>query len=57
MGYGMTEPNADTRKAARQLREFYVAYVQAGFSEPQALELVKALLSGAASTPPLSQGE
>lgn len=38
------EPSADFRIAARQIREMYLAFVEAGFTEDQALDFCLALL-------------
>ena len=43
---------AESRKHATQVREFYDAYLSVGFSEEQAMELVKILFAGMVSTPP-----
>lgn len=39
------EPHADLRKGATMTREAFIAFVDAGFTEDQALELVKVMLS------------
>lgn len=39
------EPNADFRQGAFALRELYVAFVQAGFTETQAYDLTREALS------------
>ena len=41
------EPTADIRQAAAMMYQFYVAMVQAGFNQDQALELVKVQLTAA----------
>jgi hypothetical protein len=38
------EPHGDIRQGAATFYQFFVAYVQAGFTEDQALELVKTIL-------------
>lgn len=38
------EPNGDFRTAAATIRQMYLAYVQAGFTEEQAMQLVKHFL-------------
>lgn len=38
------EPSADTRSAAHEIRQMFLAFTQAGFTEDQALDLVIALL-------------
>ncbi|MYX14373.1 hypothetical protein GTY67_13300 [Streptomyces sp. SID8374] len=39
-----TDPMTELAAAAAQLHELYATYVQAGFTEPQAFELTKAVL-------------
>lgn len=43
----MLEPAADQRIAARQIRELFIAFTEAGFTQDQALDLVIALLPSA----------
>lgn len=38
------EPSADMRQAAAVLRDAFNAFVQSGFNEDQALELIKVLM-------------
>lgn len=38
------EPHGDIRQGAATFYQFFVAYVQAGFTEDQAMELVKTIL-------------
>lgn len=38
------EPHGDIRQGAATFFQFFTAYVQAGFTEDQALELVKTIL-------------
>lgn len=38
------EPNADMREAAHAIRQVFIAYTQAGFSEVQAMQLVLEVL-------------
>jgi len=42
--FGLVEPAAEWRNAAKQVYEMYVAFIQSGFTEQQALELVKQLV-------------
>lgn len=37
---------AEARKHAAQMREFFDAYIAEGFTEDQAMELVKILMGG-----------
>jgi hypothetical protein len=46
-----TEPNAETRAAAHDVRQMYVAYVDEGFTPDQALELCKAVLTAVSQRP------
>lgn len=43
---------AESRKHAAQVREFFEAYVSVGFTEAQAMELVKILFAGMVMSPP-----
>jgi hypothetical protein len=45
------EPFSALLEAAFQLHELHQAYVQAGFTEDQALELVKTILAAATPRP------
>lgn len=45
MSIGPTEPSADLRQAASAVRQVYVALVQEGFTEQQALIIVGTLLA------------
>lgn len=38
------EPSADMRQAAAVLRDAFNAFVQSGFTEDQALEIIKVLM-------------
>lgn len=40
----MIEPSADYRIAAGQIRQMYLAFVEAGFNPDQALDLCLALI-------------
>ena len=40
------EPSAESRTAARQLREYYVALVREGFTETEALRIIGMILAG-----------
>lgn len=42
------EPHADMRQGATMLYQFYIALMDAGFSQSQAMELIKVQLSAAA---------
>lgn len=44
-----TDPITQLAAAAVQLHELYVSYIEAGFTEAQAFDLVKALLLASAS--------
>jgi hypothetical protein len=48
----MIEPSADIRMLATSFYQLYVAYQQAGFTEPQAMDLVKTQISSLAMRPP-----
>jgi hypothetical protein len=41
------EPSADLRQIALQIRGLYLAYRESGFTEEQAMDLVKAQISAA----------
>lgn len=41
---GMPEPITELAGQAAQLHELYLAFIQAGFTEAQAFDLVKAIL-------------
>lgn len=43
------EPSADLRTAASQLHQMFVALVQEGFTEQQALQVVAAILKAQSS--------
>lgn len=42
-----TDPITDLAAGAAQVHELFLAYVEAGFTEPQALSLVKTVLAAA----------
>lgn len=42
---GPIEPGSDARQGAASLYENYTAYVQAGFTPPQAMQIVTTILS------------
>lgn len=44
------EPAADLRRAASQLHQMFVALCHEGFTEPQALQIVAAILKAGNST-------
>jgi hypothetical protein len=48
MSNGPIEPHADLRQGATALFELFCAYVQAGFTEDQALRIVGYLLNNPA---------
>lgn len=48
----MIEPSADHRVFASQVRQTFLALVQEGFSEPQALLLVQTIIASQAQRPP-----
>lgn len=41
------EPGADMRQGAIMMRQFYIALVNAGFTDEQAMELIKVQLASA----------
>lgn len=45
MAYPLEEPSADLREAARAVRQTFVALVNEGFSEQQALVIVGHILT------------
>jgi hypothetical protein len=47
VGPGFIEPSADKRTAAREMHEMFAAYVHAGFSRREAMELTKVMLLNA----------
>lgn len=53
---GSIEPSADKRTAAREMHEMFAAYLNAGFSRREAMELTKVMLVNAinnnATNPP-----
>lgn len=51
----MIEPSADLRTLASSFFQLYMAYQQAGFTEPQAMELLKTQVAAAASRPPTEE--
>lgn len=46
------EPSATAREAANGLRDYYVALVQSGFSEAQALQVLGVMLASALGANP-----
>lgn len=44
------EPSADLRQAASAMRQMFVALVNEGFSETEALQIIGHILRGQAST-------
>lgn len=40
-----SDPITELAAAAAQLHEVYLAYIEAGFTEPQAFDLVKTILA------------
>lgn len=46
---GRAEPSADMRQAARAAREMFLAMVEQGFTEDQAIKLVALAMGQAAS--------
>ena len=40
------EPNGDLRYAAASIRQMFLSFTEAGFTEEQALDLVKHILPG-----------
>lgn len=47
----MIEPSADIRMLATSFYQLYVAYQQAGFTEPQSFDLVKTQIAALATRP------
>lgn len=47
MTNGPVEPSADARAAARGLRDYYLALVQEGFTQGQALTIIGEVLRAA----------
>ncbi len=45
--FNMQEPSADARIAARAIWDMYSSLVQQGFTEVQALEIIKVWVAGA----------
>ena len=43
---------AEARRHAVQMREFFDAYIAEGFTEDQAMEMVKLILAGVVGMPP-----
>lgn len=39
------EPNADIRTAAATMRQFFIAYMESGFTEVQAMQLLVGMLA------------
>jgi hypothetical protein len=53
MKFPTTEPSSEMRNAAKMHRQYFVALVQEGFTESQALQILGYMLSAAvASAPP-----
>lgn len=46
------EPSSDNRQIAAALHEMFVAYVEAGFTEQQAMDIVLTLLRAQVPQPP-----
>jgi len=42
------EPPARQRQAAQELYQLYISYIQAGFTEAQAMQMLCAILTGVA---------
>jgi hypothetical protein len=56
MGKFPQEPTADTRTAAKAMREVFVALVDEGFTRHEALTVIGVML-GTASRPDSTEGE
>jgi len=50
MGNDPTDPITELAAAAAQLHELYASYVEAGFTEHQAFELIKTIIAASPSS-------